>query len=462
MVTSNRRAKIIATLGPACDSPQQITEMIKAGADVLRVNTSHLTPQQATHIYQIIQQQKEQLDKDFALLVDLQGPKLRLGNITPTHLVTGQQIKFSEQVLDDTIHMPIPDLMQHIKSGDRIVLGDGAPTLQVTKIVGQEIHAQVNRAGDIRPRMGAALPDSNLQLPALTEQDREHLIAAADYADWFALSFVSSPSDIKQLRLALDELECPAKIMAKIERASALICLPEIIHDSDAVMVARGDLGVETGLASVPFIQEDIVQACIAQAKPAVIATQVMESMIHADLPTRAEAADVAQALVEGASALMLSAETATGDHPLLAVSTLGELITKVEPQLRLKPITVPAGLGWAGSLVRAADQLANDQDVKIILIPTNTGRTARLAANLGRQHVVALCTDPRVRSQLALERGITSIMWDGQHGEYLPVTVLETARAAGVVASKRRVVVAWSHEQPGQGAVQLVAALGN
>jgi len=460
MIVSGRRAKIIATLGPSCDSLEQIREMIEAGADVLRVNTSHLNPEEAQVLYERISQARG--TSSTAILVDLQGPKIRLGEVPETHLDSGQEVSLSEKVGPNALHLPISGLCDHVQSGDQIVLGDGAPTLLVQEVKDDLVECRVQRAGDIRPRMGAALPHSDLCLPALTKKDHLHLQAAAPHADWVALSFVSCSEDVRELQYALKELGARAKTMVKIERAAALKCLDGIIQEADGVMVARGDLGVETGLASVPFIQEDIVKACIAQAKPAVIATQVMESMTHSDLPTRAEASDVAQALVEGASALMLSAETATGEHPVLAVETLGELIYKVEAHLKLQPIPVPPSAGLAGSLVRAADQLATDQAVQVMLIPTSSGRTARLAANLGRQYVVALCTDPVVRRQLSLEKGVKAIHWDGLHGDYLPVTVLEKARQEGVIKAKRRVVVAWSHEQPDGSTVQLVAALGS
>lgn len=461
MIAETRRAKIIATLGPASQSREQIKELVEVGADLLRVNTSHLQPQQAADLYRTISEIQDSSLGSLALLVDLQGPKIRLGEIENQHLETGHEVMFCPQDQPGVIHFPLPGLHKMLAPGCEIVLGDGAPTLEVVAIEGLCVRARVLRAGSIRARMGAALPGCKLGLPALTSRDMQHLQSAADYADWFALSFVSCAEDVIQLRQALQQVGSHAKIMAKIERAGALDDLDRIIDHADAIMVARGDLGVEVGLAAVPFVQEDIVRACVEHAKPAVIATQVLESMTHSDLPTRAEASDVAQALVEGASALMLSAESATGEHPALAVRTLGELIRKVESHLDLDPIAVPEGMGPQASLVRAADQLAYDQGVGVMLIPTDSGRTAQLAANLARQHIVALCPDRRVARQLNLQRGVHPVHWDGEHGQYLPTTVLECATEAGILRPGRRVVVAWSQDQPQGPPIQLIAAIG-
>jgi len=226
-------------------------------------------------------------------------------------------------------------------------------------------------------------------------------------------------------------------------------------------MVARGDLGIEIGLAAVPFQQQGIIAACRAHAKPSVTATQVLESMIHADLPTRAEASDVAQALIQGTSALMLSTETATGDHPALAVEIMSQLITSAEQHLELEPQSLPEGASRTASMVRAADQLADHQNIPVMIIPTDTGYTARLAAALGRQQVIALCCDQQVARSLCMERGVTPLAWDGDHGTYLPLTAIRRAAEAGLIEPGQRVVVAWGWNSPeSEDEMHLIAAL--
>jgi pyruvate kinase len=309
--------------------------------------------------------------------------------------------------------------------------------------------------------MGITVPGGFEDLPAMTERDLAHLQVAVLYADWIALSFVRHANDVRLLRDALKIRGCNARIIAKIERAAALNDLEEIVGVSDGVMVARGDLGVEIGLAAVPFAQARIISCAQEHAKTVITATQVLESMITADAPTRAEAADIARALIEGTSALMLSAETATGAHPVLVVQTMAELILAAEQHLQWEPRQIPDYDNDRASLVHAADRLAADQQVEVVLIPTDTGRTARMASALARQHLVALCPDPRIRRQLALERGVITVDWDGEHGDYLPVTVLRHAVEQGLADAGQRVVVVWSHTHNSyDNPMQLVAAL--
>lgn len=462
MIIEQRRAKIIATLGPACSSKQQQLKLVEAGADVLRVNTSHLTPEQATELYQQLEELREQTARPFAVMADLGGPKLRLASSAPKiYLIPGQELTLSEKEQEAAIQVRVPGLASILKEGSEIVLGDGFPTLQVKEISNDLVKTVVIRAGRIRPRIGIALPGTKLNLPALTENDKQHIKAAAPYADWMAQSFVQNKEDLEQLHHLLYKQGFKARIMAKIERFSALQNLDEIIEVADAVMVARGDLGIEIGLAAVPFQQQSIIAACRAHAKPSVTATQVLESMIHADLPTRAEASDVAQALVQGTSALMLSAETATGDHPALAVEIMSQLITSAEQHLELEPQSLPVGASRTASMVRAADQLADHQNIPVMIIPNDTGYTARLAAALGRQQVIALCCDQQVARSLCMERGVTPLAWDGDHGTYLPLTAIRRAAEAGLIEPGQRVVVAWGWNSPeSEDEMHLIAAL--
>lgn len=462
MIAAKRRAKIIATLGPACDTDHQILALLQAGADVLRINTSHLNPEQAEAKYRKLTALRQQTEQPFALLVDLCGPKLRLSSENPTrNLTPGQTLSLSEHPGPDRILVRIPGFSESLSPGSEIVLGDGYPTLKVEQVENQVVKSRVIRAGALKPRMGVALPGTPINLPALTEQDKQHLKVAAVYADWVALSFVQDAEDIEELRALLCEHGSQARIIAKIERFKALQHLDEIIEAADAVMVARGDLGVEIGLAAVPFEQARVIESCRIRAKPSITATQVLDSMTLADLPTRAEASDVAQALIQGTSALMLSGETAVGEHPALSVEVMSQLITKAESHLKLLPQAPPEDAHRSASMVRAADQLAFEQDIPIVIIPTNTGNTARLAAAIGRQQVIALCVNPAVEQQLCLERGVTPVSWDGEHGTYLPLTAIRCAADAGVLRPDRRVVVAWGFNDGSQ-EMHLIAALSD
>lgn len=461
MLKGRRRAKIIATVGPACSSLEEQLRLVEAGADLLRVNTSHLTSRQAEELFKQLLEVRSRASRSFGILADLCGPKLRLASSAPeADLSPGEAIVFSEVEREGAVLARVPGLSEEVAPGSEIVLGDGYPTLRVSGVEKGLVKARVVRAGRMRPRMGVALPGTELSLPALTDEDRAHIISAAPYADWVAQSFVRDSSDIQELRELLLQAGSQARILAKIERFSALQRVEEIIDAADAVMVARGDLGVEIGLAAVPFEQARVISLCREKAKPSVTATQVLDSMTQADLPTRAEASDVAQALIQGTSALMLSGETAVGEHPALTVEVMSQLITRAEAHLDLLPQAPPEGASGAASMVRAADQLAFEQGIPIVIIPTNTGATARLAAAIGRQQVVALCVEERAAHQLCLERGVHPIMWDGDHGTYLPLTAIQAATRAGLLKEGRRVVVAWGFKPQDGEEMHLIAAL--
>lgn len=461
-----RRAKIIATLGPACRSVPQICELIDAGADTLRVNTSHLTPQQASELYADLAQVRQLAGRDFAVLVDLQGPKLRLAaTATKCQLAEDDQIILAETKHATSGQAPvdIPGFAGQMTPGQTIMLGDGTPQLTVTKVSRHDVTAAVTVGGSIRPRMGITVPGGLTDLPPLTQSDLDHLSVCAGHADWVALSFVSNADDIRLLRHAMRIRDTDAKIIAKIERAGAMDHLDAIVQASDGVMVARGDLGMEIGLAAVPFAQQQIIDSAMRHAKTSILATQVLESMIAptGTQPTRAEVADMSHGLIAGVSAIMVSAESATGAHPNLVIRTMDEIIAAAEQHLTWADREIPGRDDRRASLVLSADRLAADQDVQTVIIPTDTGATARLAASLARQNIIALSPDPLVRQQLALERGVSTLHWDGDHGSYLPITVLQHAIDAGKVSPHERVVVVWNHtyDDPAN-PVQLVAAV--
>lgn len=463
MSIRSRRTKIVATLGPACHEPEQIVELVTSGADVLRCNTSHLTPELARELYERIEEVRPQFQKSVPILVDLQGPKLRLGAFSPRREVqVGEQVVLhegGEASEADVIPVAIEGFEGQARPGQVMVLGDGTPTLKVESCEGGYVRASVLAGGSMRARMGVGFPSGTFDFSALTSQDRKHILVARDFADFFALSFVGGVEDIAELRIALLECESDARVIAKIERGEALTGLEGIMSVSDAVMVARGDLGVDIGLAHVPFAQRWILQTAQQGLTCAITATQVLESMIHSDQPTRAEVTDITGAIMDGTSALMLSEETAMGKHPALAVRTMAALISDIEAYLVRTPREVPKTSDARGSLVRAADQLGSDLGIEKLLIPTDTGETARYAAALAHQNIIALAPSARVRRQLAIERGVTSLPWDGEHGERLPATIVNEAMRWGWVEPNERVIVAWSEMQAG-GLSQLIATL--
>lgn len=466
MIIPPRRTKIIATIGPACWEDQQILQLIQAGADALRVNTSHLTPRQAEDLYRRLDAICSNAERPVALLVDLQGPKLRLAkDIRPREIQVDQPVQLAEtgHVDDDEqIGVDIPAFVEQINIGQKLVLGDGAPVLSVTRIEGHRIIATAEHAGELRPGMGVLLPGGGQSLPALTDRDKQHLSACAPYADYVALSFVRSAAEMRGLRQLLEEHSSQARTVAKIERAEALDNLQALVAEADAVMIARGDLGLEIGLAQVPFAQREILRHSQAGLTCAITATQVLESMLHAPQPTRAEVTDIAHAIQEGTSALMLSEETAIGEHPAHTVATMADLIHQVERRLPPKAREIPVKGDPRASLVRAADQLGADMQATKLIVPTDSGETARYAAALARQHVYALARHERVRRQLALERGVHPIPWDGQHGTYLPVTAARWVQRAGYLEANEPVVVAWGEFSRRETTdwVQVIAAL--
>jgi pyruvate kinase len=455
------RTKIIATLGPASSTEETIQGLVEAGVNAFRINTSHIDPAQAVDLYEVIEALRQKMARTVAILVDLQGPKMRLGDLNgPRILEAGAWVRLIEgaRSVGDELTINIPNIASSLRIGMKIQLGDGSPVVQIERIDSEGALARVTVSGGVRSRMGVVLPAGTLSLPALTEQDRVHVQASQPYADFYALSFVHHAQDVQELRSLLHSIDSQARIVAKIECQEALTNLESITLASDALMVARGDLGVEIGLAHVPFAQQWIAQVGRQHLRSVILATQVLESMIHSALPTRAEITDMANAVRIGTSALMLSAETATGAHPIKVVEAMTEVLSIVE-KYSIEDTRDESFADERANLVRAADQLARGLNVQKIIIPTESGDTARFGAGLARQDVIALAQSPRVRQQLALERAVTPLEWDGDHGLSLPATVVRQAMNAGHIRANEQVVVAWG--ESGDGTVsQLVASL--
>lgn len=333
------RTKIVATVGPACDTYDKLLELVKAGVNVFRLNFSHGTHEDKAKTIEYVKALNKTQPYNIAILADLQGPKLRVGEIENGRLeiAVGDILTFtSKEKLVGTkekIYVSYPNLHLDVKVGDKILIDDGKLEVVVIEITQEEeIKVAVTYGGTLLPKKGVNLPDTEISLPPLTEKDLADLdFIFTQQVDWVALSFVRKAEDIVDLKRRLTERDSQMKVMAKIEMPSALKDIRNIIVESDGIMVARGDLGVELPVEKVPMAQRDIIRKCIHRAKPVIVATQMMESMIDRIKPNRSEITDVANAVLEGADAVMLSAETASGKHPVLVVETMRKIIMEVE-----------------------------------------------------------------------------------------------------------------------------------
>jgi len=329
-VMPQNRTKIVATVGPACDSYEGLKELADAGVNVFRLNFSHGTHEDKAQVIEHIRKINQSLGLSISILGDLQGPKLRVGEIENNHLEVkvGDILTFTNEKCVGTlekIFVSYPNLSEDVRIGNIIMIDDGKIEVKVVAITKEkEVKVQVTLGGVLSSKKGINLPDTKISLPGLTEKDLVDLeFIIAQELDWVALSFVRSVKDIILLRYKLQEKKSKTKIIAKIEKPEALLCIRDIIIESDAIMVARGDLGVELPIEKVPLIQRDLIRKCIHRAKPVIVATQMMESMIDRVKPNRSEITDVANAVLEGADAVMLSGETAAGNHPALVVQTM-------------------------------------------------------------------------------------------------------------------------------------------
>ncbi|HTJ10377.1 MAG TPA: pyruvate kinase [Dinghuibacter sp.] len=333
------KTKIVATVGPACDTYDKLLELVKAGVNVFRLNFSHGSQEDKANIIGYIRKINKTEPYNIAILGDLQGPKLRVGDIEGGSMVInkGDILTFTstQKVVGnkERIYVSYPNLHNDVKVGEKILIDDGKLEVEVTSIEANgDVKVVVNYGGTLLPKKGVNLPDTVISLPAMTEKDIADLeFIIAQELDWVALSFVRKAEDMIDLRRRVNEKNSTIKIMAKIEMPSAMTDLRNIILESDGIMVARGDLGVELPVEKVPMAQRDIIRKCIHRAKPVIVATQMMESMMDRVKPNRSEITDVANAVLEGTDAVMLSGETAMGQHPALVVETMKKIILEVE-----------------------------------------------------------------------------------------------------------------------------------
>jgi pyruvate kinase len=447
-----RRTKIVCTIGPASSTPEAIDRLVAAGMDAARLNFSHGSHEEHAERARLVREAHERAGRPLALIADLQGPKLRIGDLAhPLTLVEGDQIDVTGYENGDDGSLPIspPVLQEVLRPGHDVLIDDGRVRLRVDEVAPDRARATVVVGGSVDSHKGVNLPGVAVPVPSLTEKDLRDLEFALNLGvDYVALSFVRSVDDCRGLRELLQAADSTALIIAKIEKAEALEELDQIISAADAVMVARGDLGVEIGPAAVPLVQKRIIICALEHAKPAITATQMLESMIRHPEPTRAEASDVANAVLDGSSALMLSGETAVGNYPVDSVSYMDRIVRAVEPSLGPRhELARAAGMVFptvGEAMSNAACDIAEVLGAVAILVPTYSGRTASaVACHRPQRPIVAVTHKRHAVQQLALEWGvIPSEIPECQDVEDLWARTLEAARQSGLVQPGDRVVI--------------------
>ncbi len=410
-----RRAKIAATLGPACDSAATLRAMIEAGLDVARLNFSHGEPDEHRRRVRLLRGLEREASRPIALMGDLQGPRFRVGTLPRgrVDLGEGERVVLAagrERAGGGRIPVSYRALARDVRRGDPILLDDGRVVLRVTGVRADTVRCEVERGGVLSDHKGINLPGRRLSAPALTAKDRRDLALAVELGvDWLAVSFVRRPEDVELARRLLARAGSAAEVMAKIERPEAVDRLDAILAVSDGLLVARGDLGVELPPERVPVLQKRIVETAVAAGKPVVTATQMLDSMRRAARPTRAEASDVANAVLDGSACLLLTAETAAGEHPVEAVAMMARIIDEAERSGRARRPEAPSGgLGIPEATCLAGCRAAHDVGARRLVVFTVSGGTARHAASFRpRTPIVAFTPDDAVRRRLALYWGI-------------------------------------------------------
>ena len=446
-----RRTKIVATLGPASGDRKVITRLFEAGADVFRINMSHTSHDRMRELIEMIRSIEHEQGRPIGILVDLQGPKLRLGTFGGGSAMVKKGDTF---VLDSTkedgdanrVFLPHPEILEATQPGHTLLIDDGKVRLICTDKAPGQLTARVEVGGKLSDRKGVSLPETTLPFSALTEKDRSDLDAALNAGiDWLALSFIQRPDDIAEAKKIA---RGRAAIMAKIEKPQAVTRLEEILEVSDALMVARGDLGVEMPLEKVPGIQKQITRAARRAGKPVIVATQMLESMITSPVPTRAEVSDVSVAVFEGADAIMLSAESAAGQYPVEAVATMNRIAEEVERDPTYRSViqaqrAEPEATG-ADAIAAAARQIAETLDLSAVICWTFSGSTAfRVARERPMPPVVAISPNIATGRRLSLVWGVHCVVAEDAHDQDdMVVRASRIAFSDGFAKAGRRVII--------------------
>ena len=450
-VTSHtRRTKIVATIGPASSTEAVVAALIEAGMDGARLNLSHGTQDDHARTAEVVRSTETDAGRSIALIADLQGPKLRVGDIPGVvELTDGDTVVIAGEDVATGDDLPVsPSVLGSVlRAGYEVLIDDGHIRLRVERVERGRASCLVVVGGSVGPHKGVNLPGVPLPIPSLTRKDLDDLEFALGLGvDFVALSFVRSAADVKALRTLIEARASQARVIAKIEKSEAVAALDEILAEAHGVMVARGDLGVEIGAAEVPLLQKRIILAALERGKPVITATQMLESMIHSPEPTRAEASDVANAILDGTSAIMLSGETAVGEYPVEAVRVMDRIALAVEPSLdyRHEIPTADDEPTIDQAMSNAACDVAEALSASAILVPTFSGHTASAVARLRPQRAIVALTHKRESLRhLALEWGVTPLsIPETTDVEDLWSRSIAAARDAGVVASGDRVVI--------------------
>lgn len=446
------RTKLVCTLGPASRDPEVIRELLRAGMDIARINFSHGDLEAHARTIATVRQIAREEGRTVAILGDLQGPKLRVGELPPEGLIlrAGDEVVLSPSPSKPGyLPVPHPEILADLKKGQRILLDDGQLELRVVHPGRKQVRCQVVVGGRLTSHKGLNLPGAFLNISALTEKDRRDARFAVDQGlDFLALSFVRAARDILELRELLREWGAPdLPVVAKIEKAEAVEAFEEILEVTDAVMVARGDLGVETSPEEVPFHQKRIIRLCNRAGKPVITATQMLQTMIEHPTPTRAEASDVANAVLDGTDAVMLSGETAVGAYPVEAARTMVRICTSAEAHLRPETFLYERECPTTSvteAISRATVEIAAEVGAKAILTATMSGTTARMVARYRPPvPIIAATPVPRTQMRLTLVWGVTPVLVPSfTTTDEMVVRMVRAAVEAGVVQKGDRVVL--------------------
>ena len=449
-----RKTKIICTIGPATESEAALRTLIRGGMNLARLNFSHGTHADHARVIRIIRKLSRELGMVVGIIQDLRGPKLRVGKLTGKSIMLkrGGEVKITGdgvETAEDMIPIGLPEAVRLLEVGARVLLDDGKMELRVTQTHGKYATCKVIRGGELFPGKGVNLPTVRMRLPALTEKDLDDLaFGMKQGVDWVAMSFIRRAEDILQLRREMETAGNKIPIIAKIEKPQAIEHLDEIIEAADGVMVARGDLGVEMPLEQVPLLQKEIIHKSVQAGKPAIVATQMLESMIHAERPTRAEVSDIANAILDGADAVMLSGETAIGEYPFAAVKVMDKVALQTEKMLDYEGLlaermALPCET-VTDAISHACAEVAYDLGVAAIITSTASGHTAAMISRLRpAMPLLAITHEEKTFRRLTLWWGVQPLLVKkARNTDELSQVALEAARHSGHLRPGDRIVI--------------------
>lgn len=449
-----KKTKIICTLGPSTDKPEILEQLINAGMNVARFNFSHGTHEEQGKRIALIREVSAKMKKPIALLLDTKGPEMRLGlfNEGKVMLTEGQQFILTSEDVDGTskrAHVNHAALPQEVAPGDKVLLADGLVELQVEKIEGSDIYTKVLNAGQIGNRKRVAVPGVHVSLPPLSEQDINDLLFGIEQGmDFIAASFVQRAADVLAIRKVLESANASMDIFAKIENAEGVKYIDEIIKVSDGIMVARGDLGVEIPAEEVPIVQKTIIQKCNKAGKPVITATQMLESMVSNPRPTRAEASDIANAILDGTDVIMLSGETASGQYPVEAVETMSRIAIRTEEALKYTDILLGKGIlsqrTTTEAISHATVQVAHELSASAIVTATESGYTARMVSKYRpRAAIVAVTPHEKTVRRMQIMWGVQPVLGQSSYNtDEMVNNAINGAMSTGIVKDGDLVVI--------------------